>query len=167
VRELSTGWLIVLNGVAWGIIQPGIAYLCTRVPTSAFRAAQWLYRDRPWERGGAIYQSSLRVKRWKDWLPSGGAAFAGGFSMRRMTSHSESYLRRWVQETCRAELTHWLALLASGLFFIWNRPEVGLMMVAYALAANVPCIVVQRHNRPRLLRLLSRLSPSAEEGQRG
>jgi hypothetical protein len=35
-------------------------------------------------------------------------------------------------------------------------------MVVYALMTNMPCIVVQRYNRPRLLRIVSRVAPFPE-----
>jgi glycosyl-4,4'-diaponeurosporenoate acyltransferase len=37
---------------------------------------------------------------------------------------------------------------------VWNWWWVELLMVVYALAANVPCLVVQRYSRSRLTRLL-------------
>ena len=164
MKDWSTSWTILINGVAWGILQPLIAYLCTRIPVSAFSASTWLFRPRAWERDGAIYQRIFWVRRWKDWLPSGGAVFEGGFSMRRIASSDAIYLHRWLHETCRAELTHWIAVLVSGLFFLWNRPLVALFMVVYALAANLPCIIAQRYNRPRLLRVLRRASQAGPRG---
>jgi glycosyl-4,4'-diaponeurosporenoate acyltransferase len=74
--------------------------------------------------------------------------------MKRVASRHREALERWVQEACRAELTHWIALLVSGLFFLWNPPWLGGVMVLYAVALNGPCIVVQRYNRPRLMRIL-------------
>jgi hypothetical protein len=37
-------------------------------------------------------------------------------------------------------------------------------MVGYALAANVPCVLTQRYNRSRLLRLLTRRIPQETGG---
>ena len=153
---LPLGWTILLDSVAWAILQPAIAYLCTRLPASVFDARQWLFRARRWEQGGALYDRLLRVKAWKSRLPSGGTALAGGFSMKQVASRQPEHLERWVQETCRAELTHWLALFVAGFFFLWNPPLLGVAMVLYAVALNGPCIVVQRYNRPRLVGMLRR-----------
>lgn len=152
---LPIGWTVLLDSIAWAIIQPAIGYLAVRLPLSAMAPQQWLFRAREWERAGLIYDRILRVKRWKDLLPSGGTVFRG-FSMKRVVSHQRPYLERWVQETCRAELSHWLAFLSSALFFLWNPPLLGLAMVLYAAALNLPCIVVQRYNRPHLMRILER-----------
>ena len=149
--ELPAGWTILLDSIAWAIIHLTIAYLCIQLPTSVFYPQGRLFRTRKWENGGSVYEKVFRVKRWKSVLPPGGTVFKGGFSMRRVVSRREEYIERWIRETCRAELTHWLVLLSSGLFFLWNPPEIGIIMVLYALGANTPCIIVQRYNRPRFM----------------
>jgi glycosyl-4,4'-diaponeurosporenoate acyltransferase len=65
-------------------------------------------------------------------------------------------LNRFVTETRRAEATHWVLLAAGPLFLLWNPWGLGLVMIAYAVVANVPCLVVQRYNRARLLRVVER-----------
>jgi glycosyl-4,4'-diaponeurosporenoate acyltransferase len=45
-------------------------------------------------------------------------------------------------------------MLATPVFLVWNWWWVELLMVVYALAANLPCLLVQRYNRARLARLL-------------
>jgi len=80
--------------------------------------------------------------------------FAGGFSKAALASTSGEYLRRFLLETCRGELVHWAVMSASLLFFLWNPWWAGVAMVAYAVAVNLPCILVQRYNRARLARIL-------------
>ena len=159
--HLPVGWTVVLDSIAWTVIQLTISYLGTRLPTSALDVELWLFRMRKWERSGDTYARLLRVRRWKALLPSGGALFRGGFSMKRMVSHREEYLERWINESCRSEWVHWTALVSCGLFFLWNPPSLGIAMVLYAVIANLPCIVVQRYNRPRIRKILRRreLSP--------
>ena len=65
-----------------------------------------------------MYERLFRVKRWKELLPSGGVVFPGSLAIKRIASRKREYLERSVQETCRAELTHWIALACSGLFFL-------------------------------------------------
>ena len=43
---------------------------------------------------------------------------------------------------------------ASGGNLLWNPWFLGLLMLAYAVIANLPCLIVQRYNRARLLRLI-------------
>jgi len=42
------------------------------------------------------------------------------------------------------------------IFFLWNPWWADLIIVIYAVAANVPCILAQRYNRLRFHRLLAR-----------
>lgn len=155
VVHLPLLWTLVLDSVAWSVLQPGIAYLSMRFPPSWLDPERWLYRSRAWERGGRLYQNLFKVKRWKSRLPSGGTLL-GGFSMTQISSRDRDYLEAWLIETCRAELCHWIAIAPAFLFFLWNPPWLALVMVAYALTFNAVPIIVQRHNRPRLLALLCR-----------
>lgn len=145
-------WLAIHLGAAWGVTQAGAA---------RFRPEGWLFRERRFEAGGALYDRLLSVKRWKRWLPDGAALFKRGFRKKRLLSRDPAYLARFRRETCRGELAHWLTLAAAPLFFFWNSPGVGLVMIAYAILASLPFIVVQRHNRFRLERMLAG-SPGGE-----
>lgn len=156
ILHLPLFWTIVLDSVAWSILQPGIGYLSMRFPSSWLDPERWLYRTRSWERDGRLYQHLFKVRRWKSRLPSGGTLFKG-FSMTQVSTRDWDYLETWLTETCRAELCHWLAIVPALLFFLWNPPWLALVMVAYAIAFNAVPIIAQRHNRPRLLALLRRL----------
>jgi len=68
---------------------------------------------------------------------------------------SAEFLTRFQRETWRGELVHWLALLAAPLFCLWNPWWAVLVNATYAVAANIPCILVQRYNRARFQRLLT------------
>lgn len=151
--ELSTGWTIAVNAGAWLAIHLGVSWFSSRLPLSWFRPEGPLYRTRGWERGGAVYDHVFRIRAWKRLLPDGAALFKSGFRKRRMTGRSAPYCRTFVLETCRAELCHWLVFALVPLFFLWNPPYVAWPMVPYAVAVNLPCIVAQRYNRPRLAAL--------------
>ena len=153
VIHLPLFWTIIVDCIAWAIIQPGVAYLSMRFPPSLLDHQRWLYRTRSWERGGDLYRDLFAVRKWKWRLPSGGTLFQG-FSMVQVHSREQDYLWAWVAETCRAELCHWLAILPGSLFFLWNPFWVGVAMVAYTVAFNAVPIIAQRYNRPRLLSIL-------------
>jgi hypothetical protein len=48
----------------------------------------------------------------------------------------------------------WWVWLCGWLFFLWNPPWAGWVMVVYATFANFPRIIAQRYNRIRLRRCL-------------
>lgn len=144
---------VVLDVAAWLLIQVSVSKLMITMDSHPFNPSAWLFRERRWEKGGRTYEALL-VRSWKDRLPDAGPWFTGGFSKGELSSRSPEFLKRFVLETCRGELAHWLVIPSAPLFFLWNRPWVGGLMVAYAILGNLPCIIVQRYNRIRLTRLL-------------
>jgi len=150
--ELPIAWVLTLNVLGWPVIQLGLAWLFTHLPISWFRP-QRAYR---WEREGRFYEQIFAIKRWKDWLPDGAPWFRGGFGKGKLQDANLEYLRRFSRETWRGELCHWCALAFAPVFFLWNPWWADLIMVTYAVPANLPCIVAQRYNRARLQRLIDR-----------
>jgi glycosyl-4,4'-diaponeurosporenoate acyltransferase len=157
--RLPALWLIAVNTFAWIIIHFGVAYFTTRIRDDRFNPRSMLFKTRAWELKGKIYQNIFRVKRWKSLLPSGGKIF-GLFSINSFHSSTRDYINKWVTESCRAELTHWLAMLPALLFFLWNPFEAWSINIIYALCANTPCIISQRYNRPRVLALAEKRDKS-------
>lgn len=151
--ELSDGALVVADVVAWGLVSLIVGYSAHRLPLHRLDHDTSLTRLRPFEHGGRVYERRLRITRWKDRVPEAGQVFAGGVSKRTVT---RADLDRYLIETRRAELTHWGIMAAAPLFLLWNPPAIWLLMVAYALVANLPCLVIQRYNRARVLRILER-----------
>ncbi len=156
---MTTGGVILLvavNILAWLVIHLSLPWIFTRMPADWFRPGGRLFRPRRWEGDGGIYRRLFLVTRWKNLLPDGAALFQGGFRKKTLRRRDPGYLESFRIETCRGEAVHWAVLAASGLFFLWNPLWAGLLMVAYATAANLPCIIVQRYNRLRLGRIIPR-----------
>jgi glycosyl-4,4'-diaponeurosporenoate acyltransferase len=160
VVHLPDAVTVLVDVVAWGMIHAGTGYAVHRLPVAWLARDGWLFAERPWERGGALYRRTLRIARWKDRLPEAGALFAGGVSKRRLPPADAGGLDRFVVETRRAELGHWLAALPAPLFALWNPPGVALAMLAYGWGVNLPFIAIQRYNRIRAGRVLRRSSTS-------
>ena len=153
--HLPTFWTVLLDFALWFIIHIGVVLLTVRIPTERFDPDHWLHRGRRWEKEGRIYQGVFRIKTWKRHLPDGAPLLGNaGFPKKNLQGREEAYLREFMLETCRAELTHWIILLFAPLFFLWNTTWVGLLMIFYAAAENLPLIVAQRYNRYRFRRIL-------------
>ena len=157
---------IAANAVAWAAVQVSTGYVVHRLPDRFVQRDIWLFRERAAERGGVVYTETLRIRRWKHLLPEAGDVFAGGFDKSRLGQPSGSHLERHLMETRRAELGHWLAVLATPLFMARNRPTMAVLMPVYALAVNGPCIAAQRYNRLRLRRVLARRAAPGEAAER-
>ena len=156
IVHLFDPWAIVINITVWLVIHLGVGMSTARMRPNLFNPQSWLYRQRIWERGGKTYKSLLKVKKWKRFLPDGVAVFKGGFRKKHLENADAAYVQRYIVETCRAEFTHWVIFLFALLFFMWNDWWIGLIMVAYGLATNMPCIIAQRYNRMRLERMYER-----------
>jgi glycosyl-4,4'-diaponeurosporenoate acyltransferase len=156
ILHLSGPWAIAVNIAVWLVIHLSVGMSTARMRPNSFDPQSWLYRQRVWERGGKTYKSLLRIKKWKRLLPDGVAVFKGGLGKKRLENPEAAHLGRYILETCRAEFTHWVILLFAFIFFVWNDWWIGLIMVAYGLAANMPCIIAQRYNRMRLQRMYER-----------
>lgn len=141
------------NVLGWPVIQLSLSAAALRLPDRWFARDSWLTKARRWERGGRLYVEQLQVRRWKEALPDGGG-WLGGFEKKRIVRRDAAYLAQFAAETRRAEWAHWAMLACLPVFFLWNPPWACGVMTAYALAANVPIIVVQRSNRLALVRLL-------------
>jgi len=154
--ELSVTWVITLNVIAWLFIQFGFAWGFTQLASERFNAQGAWARPKHWERNGRFYEGVFAIKRWKDKLPDGSRMFRGGFAKRNLKNATPEYLERFLRETWRGEVVHWLALLALPLFAVWNPWWGVLVNAAVALAVNLPCILALRYNRARVERLLAR-----------
>jgi len=146
---LSLLWVIVINSLAWFVIHMGISYLSNRLPLSLFESDGWLYRGRKWEAGGDFYRRFLRIRSWKEMLPDGASVFRCGFRKKRIQQATVCYYERFIKETRRSELCHWICLMLSGAFFLWNPWYMAIYMPAYAVLVNMPCVITQRYNRMR------------------
>jgi glycosyl-4,4'-diaponeurosporenoate acyltransferase len=150
--DLPIAWVITLNVVGWPVIQFGLAWAFTRMPVTWFNPGDAF----GWEKNGRFYEQVFAIKEWKDRLPDAARWFGGGFAKSTLAGLEATYLLRFVRETWRGELCHWCALACVPVFFLWNPFWADLIMVAYAVAANLPCILAQRYNRIRFRRLLAK-----------
>jgi glycosyl-4,4'-diaponeurosporenoate acyltransferase len=141
------------NLLAWPVIHLSIAFVTLRLPARLFVEDTWLTAPRSWEDDGRLYRERLAIRKWKYLLPDG-APWFGGFPKNRLRSRDTAYLGQFLVETRRAEIAHWCMLGCLLIFFLWNPPWARLGMTAYALAANLPCILVQRFNRFALERVV-------------
>jgi glycosyl-4,4'-diaponeurosporenoate acyltransferase len=162
--EVPAALGITLNIVVWSCWSVGVGYVGNRRPIRSFAADRWWSRLRRAERGGRWHADTLHIKAWKDRLPELGGLFANGFA-KRSARRDRDHLERFVVETRRAEWVHWVVFLLWPVFGLWNPPWAVAVMFIYAIVANVPCLLVQRYNRARLLDALARLERRAAPSQ--
>jgi glycosyl-4,4'-diaponeurosporenoate acyltransferase len=149
--RLPAAWIVSLNIAGWLFIQLGLAWAFTQMPSGWFNPGA----ARDWEEDGRYYERTFAIKRWKDRLPDGARWFSGGFAKGVLSARDPDYLRRFIRETRRSELCHQMAIYCAPVFSLWNPWWATLVIFVYAVAANLPCILVQRYNRVRLTRIFT------------
>ena len=156
ILYLSTPWTSVICFAGWFVLQLGAALICLKIPDRWLTSERYLFRPHRWEMNGRLYLL-LGVHRWKRLLPDGAAITKGGYRKKSLTDFSPENLERFVIESCRAELIHLLAILPFWVFGLIGPPSIIAYMFLYALAVNLPCIIAQRYNRPRIVVLKRQL----------
>ena len=128
------------------------------LPKRWFRYDAFPFRSFAFEREGRIYER-LRIKRWQNKVPDMSRLFARLMPAKRLKGRpDEATLTVMLQETCVAEAVHW-GLSAAGLLCLrlWRGLWGAAVSLAYFLLGNLPFILIQRYNRPRLAGLLERV----------
>lgn len=152
-------WVVAANILGWPVIHLLISKISIEIPLERFAIKNSSRRSGTGGREKQLYRNFFKVQRWKSRLPDG-APWLGGFSKKRFVRRDRDYIFTFILETRRAEFAHWCTLGFLPVFFLWNPLWACAVMTVYALAANVPCIVVQRYNRIVLSRLLVRMGPA-------
>lgn len=129
-------------------------YLGEKIPLKLLSPDKWPFKERSWEKGGAVYQKLFRVKSWKTSLPEVSDFIKCIFKKRHIWTYSKDYLSRFVLESCKAELTHWMIIWSSLFINIWDSASAGRILFWLSVALNFPYIIIQRYNRPRIIRYL-------------
>lgn len=160
LTQLPAGWIIAAFSVTWFLIHLAASVISNRIDEKHLAFNNMLFKTRTWEEEGKLYNRFFGVKKWKKYLPE-------IFLFRRGTLENTLYgkrpgpdsiklLEKYLLESCRAELSHWLAITPFWIFAFFAPLPVIPYMLLYALVANLPCIIVQRYNRPRIGGMLSR-----------
>ena len=112
-----------------------------------FRTYAW--EDRLWK--------ALQIRKWQAKVPDMSRLFKKLMPEKKLTQQTVQELPLMIEETCVAELTHGLLCIA-GLFLLKIWPGTGdvFLTVIYIVLGNLPFLLIQRYNRPRLQKLLAR-----------
>lgn len=138
-----------------------VSLIGEKLPRRLYSYKRSLFRVRGWEDGGRIYEKLFNVKKWKGRLPELSDVLHSRFSKKHLRALTHDYLVEFLVESCKAEFTHWMIILVSFLFVLWADIAIMFRVVLLANLLNLPYIIIQRYNRPRIIRLLKK---SEEEG---
>jgi hypothetical protein len=150
--ETKMIFYVIISFIGLSLLMTAIS---TAVPVSFLSPERWLYRERPWEKEGRIYETLFKVRRWKTALPELSDFIKSVFPKKRINEFDSEYLDKYIVESCRSELTHWSIIFTSFFFRLWNTLRASSLIVLIAFILNTPYIIIQRYNRPRLKKTLA------------
>jgi len=148
-RYYSAGWLLALT-ITFGTT---CYHFSMRLLVGALVPNRFDYRNRWFQPKGfevSLYRK-LQVKRWKDHMP---------IYDPRLFSLQENTLEQVVRNMCQAEVVHEIIVLCSfiPLLFSVALDSFWEFLITSVLAAGLDTVFVmmQRYNRPRLVRILEK-----------
>lgn len=144
------------NLIIFIIFSITITIICQEIPNRHFYYKKWMFRERRWENGGHIYEHLFGVKRWKAKLPDISDFIRWRFNKKHLTEIGTHYISEFLRESCKSEFTHWMIIFSTLTFNLWSDFFSTLPIFIFASILNLPYIIIQRYNRPRLIRLLKR-----------
>jgi glycosyl-4,4'-diaponeurosporenoate acyltransferase len=144
-----------VNLLTFILFSLAMTIICEKIPKKLYHYKKWLFRERNWEQGGRIYEI-FGVKKWKSKLPDISDFMKWRFNKKHLAESSSNYLSVFLTESCKSEFTHWMIIISTLFFELWNDWVTTLFMFVIACFLNLPYIIIQRYNRPRLIKLLRR-----------
>lgn len=144
-----------LDCVLFLVISGLAIFLIGRIfPRQWIKADKFPFKSYKWEQNGKFYEK-LKVKKWKTKLPDAsviiGKIFPKFMPKKRINGADKRNIKVLVKETCVAEFTHLTSALL-GLFCIKLWKGWGALVSAVWIALNLPFVIIQRYNRPRLIK---------------
>ena len=140
-----------------------LSFLIGRVvPASWFHEDRFPYRCYAWEQGGRFYRC-FGIQRWQSKVPDMSRIFPGLMQAKKVTGNFREELPRMITETCIAEWIHALLCVAA-LPCLWIWPGWGgIVFTVIYILANIPFILIQRYNRPRLVGIRNKMNKARKE----
>ena len=111
--------------------------------------------------------TKLKIRRWIPLIPEMGQL--AGFRKDKIRGDTSAYFYKFLEETAYAELMHeWTFVFGALPMFLYGAGGVycTLPMCLINLLMQIPPVMIQRYNRPKLWRVYEkkcRQMPSAEE----
>ena len=149
-------------------ITGAIAFFVGRIlPKEWFRPELFPYRSYKFERGGRIYDK-LNIRKWQSKVPDMSRILPKIMPPKNLSGNFKERLPLMLQETCVAEMIHSVLCLAS-LCCLELYPGIGgvIIVILYVVFFNLPYIIIQRYNRPRLLKLTQRIQGEGKKQEKG
>lgn len=141
------------------LIEAGICFflLGRLAPKKWFRADAFPFQAFRFEREGKLYDK-LHIRAWQHRVPDMSRILPSMMPAKKLSGDLDERLPRMIQETCVAEMTHvLLCVVGFRCIKLWRGAGGVILSILNALG-NLVFVVIQRYNRPRLVRLQTRIA---------
>ena len=127
-----------------------------------FDPEKGIFRSFPFEKDGRIYEK-IGIDKWQSKVPDMSRIFPSLMPPKNLSGSYEERLPVMINETCVAELSH-IIISIIGIPALWIFPGTGgiIVFLIFVFVLNFPFIIIQRYNRPRLVRLQKKLNERKE-----
>lgn len=134
-----------------------VAFPIGRVlPKRWFRYDAFPFRAFSWENGGRCYHA-LGIRDWMHKLPDMSRLVHSMRQKELPENYTGEDIKWLLDETCIAEAVHFLLCVAGmHCMELWQGIGGVIFWVLYVTIFNLPYMVIQRYNRPKLVRLYER-----------
>lgn len=129
------------------------------LPKEWLDASEFPFKAYKFEKGGKIYEK-LNIRKWQNKVPDMSRIFPKIIPPKRIECKADkAKLETMLHETCVAEIIHTaLPILAIPCLWLWKGVKGRIIYYVYVLLGNLPFIIIQRYNRPRIARLLKNMN---------
>lgn len=114
------------------------------------------YKPRKWELNGKFYDK-FKIYKWKDKLPDMSKISKKMFPKSIKARLTPENAKRLILETCVAESVHSFLIVISPLMLLFTEGFTGVLFMMLNILGNIPFIMIQRYNRPRLIKMYDKL----------
>lgn len=130
------------------------SFIANAMDYKALKKLYPVFRTRKWEDGGKLYQKLFKVKSWKEHIPS-----ISSFDKKNLSRDiTVEYVEIYLLESIRAELCHALITFLSIPIIVMSPGSYRFSIIVWTVSANMPCIIIQRFNRPRFEALARKIN---------
>lgn len=148
----------VYNGLLALVIGVTSAVVGNFIPRAYINYSRFPFKEYRFERGGKLYHI-FGIEKWKLKLPDISEYIKSVFpkKVEHEAARDSLYFARFANETCVSELVHFVLILISPVYILLNWDmDWGIAVMLIDIVVNIPFIMVQRYNRPRLVRVAER-----------
>ena len=135
------------------VVSIGVFFAGRIFPRKFIFENKFPFRSFKFEKNGTLY-NKLNIRKWKTKLPDASVILhkiCPWLIPKKRIEHKEK-ISLLIKETCIAEATHILAAaLGFGAIRICKNIKGWIIALSY-LAFNIPFVLIQRFNRPRLVK---------------